>query len=176
MMGRRLLLADTVTGGVILVSGILITLGAWNMPRFEERSINPWTVPGIMPGFVGAVLSILGLLLLIRGGRNVLASRARAEGRAGATPVPAPALAVTGPRAIAVCLGLGLLFVATVGSAPLIPVTFLFLFSFMAAFEMPAILKSGRRLARLLTIAVYAAVASIAIPILFRDVFLVRLP
>ena len=45
----------------------LVTLGvgtvveSWRMPRLEEMNINPYTVPGLVPGIVGTVLAILGL-------------------------------------------------------------------------------------------------------------------
>ena len=36
------------------------------MPRFEERQINPYTVPGLVPGMIAAVITLLGALLTLR--------------------------------------------------------------------------------------------------------------
>jgi hypothetical protein len=36
------------------------------MPRYEGLGVNPYSVPGIVPGLLGLILLILGLVLLIR--------------------------------------------------------------------------------------------------------------
>ena len=174
MTDDRLHLADAVTGLVVGLSGLYIATEAWNMPRFEERAINPWTVPGIMPGFVGAVLSILGFLLLIRGATKRLAARTITDLSLPDTKDGPPAL--VGVPALAICLGLGLIYVAMIGHVPFMPLSFAFLFAFMAAFEAPALRHARRRSVRVLAIATLAGSAAALIPLLFRDVFLVELP
>jgi hypothetical protein len=63
-----------------------------------------------------------------------------------------------------------------IGHVPFMPLSFAFLFAFMAAFEAPALRHAGRRSVRVLAIATLAGSAAVLIPLLFRDVFLVELP
>jgi hypothetical protein len=43
-----------------------VVLESLRMPRLENLNINPYTVPGLVPGILGVVLLILGTVLLIR--------------------------------------------------------------------------------------------------------------
>lgn len=49
---------------VALGSGIMV-LSA-RMPRLEERDINPYTAPGVVPFLLGAIITLLAVVLLIR--------------------------------------------------------------------------------------------------------------
>ncbi len=178
MAERSMHLPDAVTGAIVLASGLFVAIEAWNMPRFEERDINPWTIPGIMPGFVGVTLSVLGFLLLARAIVGLLLStRERpadlstpGEEEAETAPV------LIGTPALAFCVVSGLAFVTLIGHVPFIPLAFVFLLTFMAVFEARSLARSGRKFARSLWIVFYAGAAAVLISLLFRDVFLVQLP
>src|SRR6266853_6893374 len=57
--------------------GIAILIGSVTMDRLEKQDINPYTIPGLLPGLLGIVMTILGALLAARSWRpHLLASTA----------------------------------------------------------------------------------------------------
>ena len=46
--------------------GIAILIGSVMMDRLEDQDINPYTVPGLLPGLLGVAMIILRALLAIR--------------------------------------------------------------------------------------------------------------
>ena len=58
--------ADFATSIFLILFGVFILYQSLQMPRFEERHINPYSVPGLVPGFLGVVIAFLGLVLFIR--------------------------------------------------------------------------------------------------------------
>src|SRR5712672_1146899 len=49
--------------------GIAILIGSVTMDRLEKQGINPYTIPGLLPGLLGIVMTILGALLAARSWR-----------------------------------------------------------------------------------------------------------
>ena len=59
--------------------GIAILIGSVMMDRLEKQGINPYTIPGLLPGLLGIAMTILGALLAARSWRpQLLASANRA--------------------------------------------------------------------------------------------------
>jgi hypothetical protein len=58
--------ADFVTSVILIAFGIATLIISLQMPRFEEQGVNPYSVPGIVPGFLGVVIAFLGIVLFIR--------------------------------------------------------------------------------------------------------------
>src|SRR5258708_9033460 len=55
--------------------GIAILIGSVMMERLEKQGINPYTIPGLLPGLPGLAMTILGTLLAARSWRpRLLAS------------------------------------------------------------------------------------------------------
>lgn len=54
--------------------GIATTIGSLRMDRLEKQDINPYTVPGLLPGLLGVALVFFGLLLLYRSWRRLQTS------------------------------------------------------------------------------------------------------
>src|SRR6202012_3194265 len=50
--------------------GIAILIGSVMMDRLEDQDINPYTIPGLLPGLLGIVMTILGALLALRSWRS----------------------------------------------------------------------------------------------------------
>lgn len=46
--------------------GIAILIGSITMDRLEKQDINPYTIPGLLPGLLGIAMTILGALLAAR--------------------------------------------------------------------------------------------------------------
>ena len=61
-------LATTDLRGAIgwLLLGAAVLIGALRMDRLEAQNINPYTVPGLLPGLLGIVMMLLGGLLAAR--------------------------------------------------------------------------------------------------------------
>ena len=50
--------------------GVAILIGSITMDRLERQSINPYTIPGLLPGLLGIVMILLGMLLGLRSWRR----------------------------------------------------------------------------------------------------------
>lgn len=49
-----------------IVLGLAICIASWNMSRLEDQHINPYTIPGLVPGLLGLGMIIVGSILAIR--------------------------------------------------------------------------------------------------------------
>jgi len=53
-----------------IVFGIAVLIGSIAMDRLEQQHINPYTVPGLLPGLLGAMTIVLGTILALRSWRR----------------------------------------------------------------------------------------------------------
>lgn len=60
-----------------MAAGLVIFIASIRMDRLEAQNINPYTVPGLLPGLLGLLMFVLGGLLALRSWR-----------RGGARPTP----------------------------------------------------------------------------------------
>ncbi len=58
--------ADFVTSIVLFAFSVTIIILSVRMPRMEEVGADPYSVPGIVPAFLGGILLLLSIILLIR--------------------------------------------------------------------------------------------------------------
>ena len=144
--------------------GSAVLVASWRMDRLEGLNVNPWSVPGLLPGVLGTLMMLFGA---------ALALRALTAGGAAAAESGAPAR--TG-LALLLCfgfaaglLGRGLPFWLTSAA---------FLFAALLAFRwLDRDADAPRGLPRLaLSSAVIALAAGGAISLLFQQVFLLNLP
>lgn len=159
--------ADTLIGLIVFLLGSAVLVGALAMPRFEHRSADPLTVPGIAPGLLGTIILVLGALLALRGAR-----RAGTEGPLGITQWPQGSVQRT-------FFTLGALLVygfALFGNLPFIPATALFVFAFTVGVELMREDRSAGLATTLVGAAVLAGVSSLIIWLVFSQIFLIQLP
>jgi putative tricarboxylic transport membrane protein len=161
---------DLITAAVFIAFGIGVLLLALGMPTFTDRGGDPYTAPGIVPGFYGVVLAGLSLVLALR------AIRRGALGREGG-PVEgaetAPAGTYSNAR-LAIVAVLGLVYtVGLVGRVPFWLASAIFISAFIIAFEWEPPVGRWRRVALALLI---GAIGGGAIHAVFQQIFLVRLP
>lgn len=141
--------------------GLLIVAASWRMERFESMGAQLYTMPGFVPGMLGGVVLLLGLVLMLRGWRRSLRAVA-AE--------PAERLI---NRRIAITLVLSLVYAGLlIGRAPFWLVTGLFVAAFVAAFAPED--QAPRR--RLLVAVATGVLTSAVVTFVFQHIFLVRLP
>lgn len=156
---------DFYTALILIAFGIGVVVESMRMPRLEELGVNPYTVPGIVPGVLGVSLVVFGLIMLVRSWR-------------GASP-PVGSAALPGSTvwrlllAIAVTLAYGAVLV---GWLPFTLATFLFVTGFIVLFELRA--PDRRRAAgRIVAVAIVEGViVAFAVALVFERIFLVRLP
>jgi Tripartite tricarboxylate transporter TctB family len=149
--------------------GVGVFVEAWTMPRLENRGVHPLTIPGLTPG-------LLALALILCGG--LLTAKAWRAG-AGRTGWIALAALARGREAVRVGAALLLVLLYTlvlVGWLPFGIASALFVFVFIATFEI--VLPSGpvRMRQTLVWGAGVAAVTGAVVIQVFERVFLVRLP
>lgn len=162
--------ADFVFSIVLTAFGIGVLVESLRLPRLENLNVNPYTVPGIVPGILGVAIGLCGLALLIR-------STVRGGWRLGAegSRLIAGARGPVGRR-VAVTLGLTFLYaLGLFGSLPFWLATALFVFAFVIATEamMPERRTTIWSVASALVLAV---VCGVAVGFVFESLFYVRLP
>lgn len=159
--------ADTLIGLIVTALGAAILIGALAMPRFEHRSADPLTVPGIAPGMLGAIILVLGVLLALRGAR-----RTGTESALGITHWRQGSV-----RRTVFTLGALLVYgFALFGNLPFIPATALFVFVFTVGVELMREDRSARLVTTLIGAAVLAVASSLIIWLVFSQIFLIQLP
>ena len=50
--------------------GVAVLIGAVTMDRLERQHINPYTIPGLLPGLLGIAMILLGVVLGLRSWRR----------------------------------------------------------------------------------------------------------
>ena len=146
--------SDTIQGLAWVAIGGAIVYASWTMDRLERHGAALYTAPGLVPGLLGLVLLLLGVVLVLR------------APRVGASSKPAPIAWGNTPLVLALCLGYA---IGLIGRMPFWLATFVFATAFVAIFEYPA-----RR--RMALAPAYGAATSLVVTYLFETVFFVRLP
>jgi hypothetical protein len=161
---------EYLNAGVWATLGAVILVASWRMDRLATMNIDPWSVPGLTPGVVGALMIVLALALALQA-RRAGADPGHEEDRP-ADPADGGTLRTLVAMVLCVLfagitLGHGLPF-AVEGA--------IFIFAFTAVFSWRT-WRDENRIARALaqTVAV-AVIAAALIAWLFESVFLVRLP
>src|ERR1700716_2613093 len=148
--------------------GIAILIGSVTMDRLEKQGINPYTIPGLLPGLLGGALTILGPWPALRSWRpHLLASKGAPVNRAERKRL----LLVLG-----LCLSFGVVLVGHglpfwLAAALFVPAAIVCL-QYQQRISIDR--KSGLRM--LVKAAAIGLGAGIIITIVFQEIFLVRLP
>jgi len=163
--------ADFVTGLAFVALGLAALVESLRMPRFEHLGVNPYSVPGVVPGALGVVIALLGGVLVVRAARAG-GWRLGAEG-----PRLAGLWRHDAARRFTLALVLTLAYaVGLVGAVPFWLATGLFVFVFIAAFEWRAGAGRAVRLKALTIAALEAVLVAAVVTLVFRELFLVTLP
>jgi hypothetical protein len=162
---------DLLASAFWLALGLLTIQQSWVMDRLESQGADPWSAPGLVPGLIGAVLTLLGALLMLRALRHPAAPQEEAE-----EPEETEAEAREGRWRLLAVLALCLVF--TVGllghGLPFWLASAVFIAAFIVLLSWRA-RQAG--LVRVVGFAcAYGLVMGAAIHFLFERLFLVRLP
>ena len=163
--------ADFVTSLVLVAFGITILILSIKMPRLEELGINPYSAPGIVPGFLGGIIASLGLILLIRSilqnGHHLGITRQKV------VDFFKDKASIRVWLTIALCCiyGIGLL-----GRMPYVLATFLYVFVFVTTFEFRRDIPLRQQKKMVLFAFIQAVLVAGIVAAIFRYLFLVDLP
>jgi hypothetical protein len=161
--------------------GFAILVESWRMERLEQQHINPYTIPGLVPGMLGVVLAIFGIVLAVRAWRGAAPTENPLEQELlglDETPPEDDGQGRAEPWRVGLALVLCLTFAGgLVGSGlPFWLAAFVFLFTAILGFEWPDRRAAGTIPQGAIRAAIVAACASAAISFVFQEIFLVRLP
>lgn len=167
MTGRTFNRTDFFAGIIVSIFGIAAFVEALRMPTFAERNVDPFTVPGLTPAIISAVIGVLGVMLVLRsmivnGPSRTLPLEDWPEGSVNRTAFTILTV---------LFYGFGLF-----GQVPFFIATALFVFVFTMGAEL---MHPARKLGILPLCIVSLALAlfsAFVIEYVFTDLFLVRLP
>jgi hypothetical protein len=159
--------ADLLTGVAWLALAAAIVVASWRMDRLTHLGATLYTLPGLVPGLLGAAIGLMAILLIVRALRGGALAQAH---------VPRAAIAAHW-RLIAV-LTLGLVYaIGLVGHGlPFWLASALFVTAFVILFQFAERRRNGTLLRGVAFAALFGAVTGLAIHYGFQDVFLVRAP
>jgi hypothetical protein len=156
--------ADFITSIVLMALGLATLEESLRMPRFAGAGESPYSAPGLVPGMLGVVIALLGLILCLR----TLPSL-----RAGAASVAQEGGWLRALAALALC---GAYAVVMISRVPFWLATFLFVLAFILGFEFADPEMRQRPWLRVGVAVVVAAATSAAVSYVFQEIFFVRLP
>lgn len=158
--------SDLVSGLFWMVAGSAIVVASARMDRLEHLGATIYTAPGLVPGLLGLVITLFGVLLGLRALRDPAGLRAR-----GLTDTAAN-------RRVWWVLGLCLTYAAFLiaQALPFKHATVLFVATFVAVFEYPLRRERGEVWRGLVMALVYGVATGAAVHFIFESLFYVRLP
>lgn len=171
MSAPRPVKADFITSIVFVALGTATAVRSYNMPRLEELGVNPYTAPGLVPGLLGTIIALLGLMLLVRS--------ARAGGWRLAPTARNTFQAFLGDstRRLVLALFLTIGYAAgLMGRLPFWLATLVFIFLFITLFEWAPGQDAPTRWRIAIIAMIQAILVAAAVTAVFQYVFLVRLP
>lgn len=162
--------ADFIAALGWIALGTVILVASWTMDRLEKQDVNPYTVPGLLPGLLGIAMMLLGSGLALRSWR-------RGALRPAAATAPRPAGSVW-----QLWLSIGLCVAFDIGlvghGLPFWAAAALFVTVAILSLQHAQRKAAGLRLTprAALTAVVIGLGAGGAITLVFQQIFLVRLP
>ena len=163
--------ADFLAGLGWMVLGIAILVASLMMDRLERQDVNPYTVPGLLPGLLGIAMFVLGGLLALRswrrGGLHRPAANATAQDRRERLRVA---------MVIALCVTFDVVLVGH--GLPFWLAAWMFVTTAILLLQHSARQAAGEKLGVrvLLKAGAIGLGAGIAITLVFQEIFLVHLP
>ena len=150
--------------------GIATIVGSLRMDRLEKQDINPYTVPGLLPGFLGGAIVLFGLLLAYRSWRRLTASPQLRSARAASPRAESLRIATV----LALCIGFA---AGLVGHALAFWLaTAVFVTVSIAVLQFAERSARNQRLRGLALALTVGLATGLTITFVFQELFLVHLP
>lgn len=58
--------ADFVSSIILIAFGVAVLMLSLQMPTYAARGASPYSAPGLVPGFLGAMMVLFGVILFVR--------------------------------------------------------------------------------------------------------------
>jgi hypothetical protein len=165
---------DFLEGLMWIAFGAAVAIAAWRMDRLTEQNINPYTVPGLLPGLLGLAVMFFGALFAWRawraGGLADAGTASAGRGNLGMTWAELGRFALT----IVLCV---VFSVALLGQGmPFWLTAAIYTVAAIVTLQYPQRRAAGQLLRGLVLAIVIGIGSGFVITIVFQDIFLVRLP
>lgn len=164
--------ADFVSAFVWMAFGLTVAIASWRMERMESQGGTLYTAPGLVPGILGVIMTVLGVVLAIR------AARAGGHRLRASSWTPTPAARTAMMRA-GVVLVLGLVYAAGMVGHRNIPfwlATFVFVTAFILLFDWRLRAAKGETARGVVVAVAVGGGTALIVSYVFQELFLVRLP
>jgi hypothetical protein len=150
--------------------GLAILIGSITMDRLEAQDVNPYTIPGLMPGLLGIAMMILGSILAVRSWRRGLTPDVPEDPAARRAQIKHLVLV------LALCLTFAIILVGH--GLPFWLAASLFVSTAIPFLQGPQRRAAGQKvtLRGICTAAVIGLGAGCTITLVFQKIFLVHLP
>jgi hypothetical protein len=159
---------DDVVGGLSwMLLGIVILVASWRMDRLEAQDINPYTIPGLVPGLLGLGMMFFAALMLARGWRH--------GGLRTAAPMPDERKTAYGRLALALVLCLGYA-VVLLGRVPFWLAASLFVSISIFVLRFTELRAKAQLVRGAVTSTAIGIGSGALVTLVFEKLFLVRLP
>jgi len=170
MTEKSMTKADFVTSIVLLAFGITVVFMSVQMPTMADANQSKFSAPGIVPGFIGVMLSLLSLTMLIRsikrkGMQEIITKSATKD-----------LLAQETTSRILKTLIICVVYVLLLGKIWFPLPTALFIFAFIIMFEYDFKSAFKPQIKTVIVAFIIAVVATALITFVFQSLFLVNLP
>jgi putative tricarboxylic transport membrane protein len=170
MTEKSMVKADLVTSVIFVAFGIAIVAISLRMPSMVDRNQSIYSAPGVVPGFIGAMITLLSFSMLLRS----LRKKALAEFKDGA--IPKGTLGQEASRRILATIAMCAIYSFLLGKIWFPIPTFAFIFMFIALFEYDWKASFASQSRKLLVAAIIALATTAAVMLVFQKLFLVNLP
>ena len=171
---NKLLTADRIGGLTWFVFGVAVVYGSWQMDRLESMNIPPSTAPGVVPALQGLGFIAFALILMFRAQKRAIVNTYAADD----TTAEAPAEQDFYWKRILLSWGLCLAYGAVLLGSGIhywaLTVAFLFLHAILL--DDTEHVPARPTLRRVIVAAVMALTIATIVTLIFRYIFLVRLP
>jgi putative tricarboxylic transport membrane protein len=170
MTEKSMVKADLVTSIVLVVFGIVVLVMSIQMPTMADRNQSIYSAPGVVPGFIGAMIILLSFSMLLRS----LRKKAIAAFKEGA--LPTEAVGQEARRRIFTTIAMCAAYSFLLGKIwfPIPTFAFIFVFIILFDYDFKAAFSSQTR--KVLIAAIIALVTTAAVMLVFQKLFLVNLP
>jgi hypothetical protein len=161
---------DLQGGAVMAALGCVIVFLSWQMDRMTQQGATVHTAPGLWPGIVGALLTVLGGVLVLRSWRR--AQRIGWDAAAADDTVYAP------PSRFALAAAMFFVYaLLLVGRGlPYWLATALFVSAFVFLFQYTQRKTAGRTIRGAVVALACGVLTAVVVTLVFEQLFYVRLP
>ena len=175
-MNAKLFTADRIGGLIWFVFGVAVVYGSWMMDRLESMNIPPSTAPGVVPALQGIGFIIFALILMVRSEKRTIANTYAPE-ETEAASAEEPQESFYWKRILlswSLCLAYGAVLLGSGIHYWALTAAFLFLHAILLddTEQVPA----RPTLRRVIVAGIMALTIATIVTLIFRYVFLVRLP